>query len=138
MTPTDKQELLPCPFCGEEAEVERLGTSRASMVVVCSFCGAKVECGAIRLSDSIWNDRQLPDQASAGEGWISVDSDIKPKLHQKVLIWTTDADDNYCCWHATYNGEKTGYLLTGGYKDKDLTHWQPLPNPPSDKTGDQD
>lgn len=37
------QKLLPCPFCGEEAEFERLGMRRSSCIVKCLFCGCRVE-----------------------------------------------------------------------------------------------
>jgi Lar family restriction alleviation protein len=35
--------LLPCPFCGGEAEFERLGTGRQSCIVACVNCGARHE-----------------------------------------------------------------------------------------------
>jgi len=135
MTPTDKQELLPCPFCGEEAEVERLGTSRASMVVVCSSCGAKVECGATCLSNSIWNTRQLPDQASAGDGWISVE-DRLPEIEQDVLIAYSKKNRSVVGKRRS-SVQKGDYFVTVAWNvgAGDVTHWRPIPNPPSDKTG---
>lgn len=36
-------ELLPCPFCGGKAEVERLGTNRQSCIVHCTECGCTLE-----------------------------------------------------------------------------------------------
>jgi Lar family restriction alleviation protein len=36
-------KLLPCPFCGGEAEFERLGTRRQSCIVVCIDCGCRLE-----------------------------------------------------------------------------------------------
>lgn len=35
--------LLPCPFCGGEAEFVRRGTSRQSCIVNCTECGARHE-----------------------------------------------------------------------------------------------
>ena len=35
--------LLPCPFCGGEAKVQRLGTSRASYIVGCTECHCTLE-----------------------------------------------------------------------------------------------
>lgn len=52
-------DLLPCPFCGGEAEVERKGTARRSAIVFCEDCGARLESnesGAGRL----WNERPDP------------------------------------------------------------------------------
>lgn len=63
------------------------------------------------------------------DGWISVDSDNEPLNYQVVLISTTDADGDQVTVTATYNGDGK-YLVTGGYRDKDLTHWMPLPKPP--------
>jgi len=36
-------ELLPCPFCGGEAEFVRLGDKRVSCQVKCTNCGASHE-----------------------------------------------------------------------------------------------
>ena len=36
-------ELLPCPFCGDEAEIQVRGTKNNSMVIACLNCGARVE-----------------------------------------------------------------------------------------------
>lgn len=40
-------DLLPCPFCGGEAGIDRPGTMRASMKISCSNCGATVESGDV-------------------------------------------------------------------------------------------
>ena len=62
--------------------------------------------------------------------WVSVESDIKPKMYQQVIIYTTDSD--FCPTQrlAHWNGEKEGFLVGGGYRDRQATHWQPLPQPP--------
>lgn len=36
-------QLKSCPFCGGEAEVEQIGTSRVSCVVACRECGCRLE-----------------------------------------------------------------------------------------------
>lgn len=36
-------ELLPCPFCGDEAEIQIRGTKNNSMIIACINCGARVE-----------------------------------------------------------------------------------------------
>ena len=65
--------------------------------------------------------------------WISVEEEL-PELHQRVLTWTTDADDEFFVWMAHWNGEgkNEGFIATNGYRDKDVTHWMPLPEPPED------
>jgi hypothetical protein len=52
------RDLLPCPFCGGEPEIERLGTARCSMIIVCSECGCRLETGETFLSKNcLWNSR---------------------------------------------------------------------------------
>ena len=56
-------ELLPCPFCsGTDAMIERPGTNRQSMIIVCQDCGARVESGDVvgqtRVEAWKWNQRQ--------------------------------------------------------------------------------
>lgn len=51
-------ELKPCPFCGGGAEIERMGTSRVSCIVACTYCGARVESSDEgEHSGSAWNRR---------------------------------------------------------------------------------
>ena len=38
-------ELLPCPFCGGEAQIEQRGTPRQSCVVECGSCGLRHDSG---------------------------------------------------------------------------------------------
>lgn len=40
-------ELLSCPFCGGEAQIERHGSQRQSMIVGCTQCGCRVESGDV-------------------------------------------------------------------------------------------
>ena len=52
-------ELKPCPFCGGEAEIERMGTHRVSMIITCSDCGCSVESGETWIDEhSRWNQRE--------------------------------------------------------------------------------
>lgn len=50
-------KLLPCPFCGGEAEIERLGTSRSSTIYTCTDCGCSLETGEEWNHGSGWNQR---------------------------------------------------------------------------------
>ena len=63
----NKLYLLPCPFCGDaNPEVERLGTARQSMIVVCTNCGCRMESGDVtgltKDSNLAWNRRHNPSQ----------------------------------------------------------------------------
>lgn len=54
-------ELKPCPFCGGEPEIERMGTPRVSMIITCTDCGASVESGEEWISEHCkWNTRTPP------------------------------------------------------------------------------
>lgn len=51
--------LKQCPFCGGEAEFERVGTVRMSTIVTCTECGSTLESGEIGESAGTrWNDRE--------------------------------------------------------------------------------
>ena len=52
------EKLKPCPFCGGKADVERMGTHRASMIISCTNCGCSLESGETSLEKCNWNDRQ--------------------------------------------------------------------------------
>ena len=50
-------ELLPCPFCGGEAEIERYGTPRVSTIYSCKECGCRLETGEEWGHGAGWNKR---------------------------------------------------------------------------------
>jgi hypothetical protein len=64
--------------------------------------------------------------------WVSVE-DRLPDTFQKVLALTTDYDLDPSHTLVIFNGIKTGFLGVGGRKDKDVTHWMPLPDPPKEQ-----
>ena len=71
-------ELKSCPFCGGEAHIERMGTSRVSMQIECGNCGAGMETGETWIDDnSGWNTRAPQSE------WISVD---KFRTSKDVLV----------------------------------------------------
>ena len=52
-------KLKPCPFCGCDAEFERIGTPRVSCIVSCTECGARLESGESFGSGNQWNTRKV-------------------------------------------------------------------------------
>jgi len=50
-------ELLSCPFCGHEAEIERVGTPRQSTIYRCTFCSCSLETGEEWEHGRDWNTR---------------------------------------------------------------------------------
>jgi hypothetical protein len=66
--------LLSCPFCGGEAEIERIGSARASSLVSCTNCGGKLES-----NESDWN---------TGSGWNERDC----KVPTEVVEWLCGGD----------------------------------------------
>jgi len=48
---------LPCPFCGDEAEVTTQGTFRRGHLVECTGCGCSLETGETWAANRSWNTR---------------------------------------------------------------------------------
>lgn len=49
--------LLPCPFCGGKAVVERKGTAKQSCIIACESCGCRLETGEVWSMGDRWNTR---------------------------------------------------------------------------------
>ena len=79
--------------------------------------------------------RLIADQERIAElenQWISVE-DRLPETFQRVLALTKDYDLDPIHTLVHFNGAKTGFLSVGGKKDKNVTHWMPLPAPPKEQ-----
>ena len=50
-------KLLPCPFCSDEAEIERYGDAHRSTQYRCTNCGASLETGEEWDHGRDWNKR---------------------------------------------------------------------------------
>ncbi|WP_292231023.1 Lar family restriction alleviation protein [Brevundimonas sp.] len=57
MTPREKVELKPCPFCAGKAELERFGNTRVSTIYRCEDCGCQLETGEEFNHGRAWNRR---------------------------------------------------------------------------------
>lgn len=53
-------DLLPCPFCGGKASIERKGDRRMSTVYSCDWCGCSLETGEEWDHGKAWNTRPTP------------------------------------------------------------------------------
>ena len=64
-----------------------------------------------------------------GAGWISVDERL-PELYKRVMVLTTDCEDDPCAALAHYNGPEK-FLGVGGHRLNPVTHWQEIEAPPA-------
>jgi Lar family restriction alleviation protein len=65
----ERAALLPCPFCGGSAHIERYGTPRQSCIVECDSCGLRHDSGdEDSMCGQSWNRRAA--QPPAAEGAI--------------------------------------------------------------------
>ena len=53
-------ELKPCPFCGGEAKIERVGDFRKSTIYACTECGCRLETEEEFNHGTRWNARWSP------------------------------------------------------------------------------
>lgn len=63
--------------------------------------------------------------------WQPIETAPKGVDHKACLVWCAD---NRCTYTAWWNGESWDYFCGGGEArviDRDITHWMPLPEPPS-------
>ena len=68
-------DLLPCPFCGGDAEIERLGTTRLSTIYQCTDCGCSLETGEEWGHGDGWN-RRAPDLLAENTRLLTLLKDI--------------------------------------------------------------
>ena len=136
-------DLNPCPYCGESMFVngDTIGSkwsqcngceSRGPLVRYHSMCNAKTISSAINASNT---------RAPQSE-WVSVET--LPERHEWYLI--SRVDDNGCNQvtmafldTCEYINESAVCWLThndSALADEwgDVTHWMPLPTPPSEQS----
>lgn len=103
-------ELKPCPFCGGEAEFERVGTERYSTIVVCTECGARHESGDVREVAGIsWNNRPYENKLLADAVREYKDSLIKKASDIPIGLECRSKGANCYNWAMYYAREATDY-----------------------------
>jgi Lar family restriction alleviation protein len=126
--------LKPCPFCGDDAHIERLGTGRVSMKIECDSCGATMETGETWIDENTqWNTRVHQSD------WISVDDRLPEKCKHNdlsvcVLVYS---EINKCIYTAVYDYLSRKFFhfssLDELLRSESVRYWMPLPNPPEVK-----
>jgi Lar family restriction alleviation protein len=142
------EELRHCPFCGS-SDVKVSEITSDSFKVVCQKCCCRTGINHISAEQAIaaWNRR--------ASGWISV-KDEKPKNHKAVnVVWVNHEPAPYYAYTkdvpqsgtAHYYKPKDRWYWDSPFcddyldeygdsmtdrvdKDVEITHWQPLPDPP--------
>lgn len=66
------EKLKACPFCGGEAEIERVGTARMSTIYFCTECSCRLETGETFNHGALWNRRAMPSQGGEAVAMVSV------------------------------------------------------------------
>lgn len=143
MTAETPTPLLPCPFCGGAPRVshrmdEDLSTHNVVQwnSVSCNECdiGFDIPDGYdIGTSSERWNRRTDLAECRARAMWIPVDEKLPPEnidvlifvqgREESILEIGRHSRDAHFC-----KGWDTNHDLS---KYKDITHWQPLPDPPA-------
>jgi len=98
--------LKPCPFCGEEAEIERYGTARVSTIVTCSGCGTSKECGEEFNHGRDWNDR-------TEAGIIEHLEAENKRLRDALEVYADDGNWRFICESNVFYGNDPddGFLI---------------------------
>lgn len=124
-------ELKKCPFCGAEAElIEFYITGSANtkhFFVRCKKCRARRGLNSFshpQIARNEWNTRT--------DGWIKFDGwdsqDRLPEDRDWVLVFHTGYGTPK---KAKFKEDSCSFWIDGDFgNDGEVTHWQPLPEPP--------
>jgi hypothetical protein len=115
-------DLLPCPFCGGEADYlpDRLMAPGAEPPVFCDGCHASA------LDAAAWNRR--------ASGWQPIST--APRDGTRVLCYAPSAEDRAAVMRNDYwwMQERGWASMRPG---QPYTHWQPLPAAPAPQDPDR-
>lgn len=102
-------EVKPCPFCGNAPEFK--APWAACLNKKCGIFGVMMRADK-------WNTR--------ADGWRNADGE-KPEDFTEVLIATLDGKLKVGWWDSCL----TEWMRAKLHVINDITHWKPLPEPPS-------
>ena len=100
----DAMKLLPCPFCGGKASIERFGNTRVSTQYSCDDCGCFLETGEEFNHGRAWNRRASPParEEAPAEGAGEMDRAALTQMAQSMNLvlsgsWAAEQD---CDWES--------------------------------------
>lgn len=134
--------LLPCPFCGEKAEYKCQAEYEEEQLpneydIQCKTTGCYLEFGGGWYASqkdvtNKWNNRPSPwvrcEDKLPEEGIVVNVACERPSLERFADVGVIN--DGF--WYYAYTNQKI--LVAGGVA---VTHWMPLPEPPSDGGKDE-
>ena len=149
-------ELENCPFCGGEAVLVHVPATR-HYYPRCDDCGAEIDINFENDKDeaiAAWNQRNSS-EATLLDGWVSVE-DRLPDLGEQVLIniiyqqcyggihseetivvsGELENVDGDKVWSAGNRSIAWDYEFNLGFSFDDVTHWQAIQPPTTDKEAD--
>ena len=140
-------ELLPCPFCGGDAYIERVGNRRQSTIYECGSCGCRLETGEEFNHGKRWNERAESEEITrlrAALEWQPIET--APKDGTQIDLWSSKGfrvcDVVWDTISYSLDGEDDvdGWTDAGGHgsieKAGPFTHWMPIPSAPTDKVNE--
>ena len=110
--------LKPCPFCGNDARIERYGDRRQSTIYQCDYCSCSLETGEEFDHGARWNQRAALSSTSVSadivnaawnegkrRGMTGLPSDFRSVIEVALptLKNTSAADDDPVAWTLVFN-----------------------------------
>lgn len=92
-SPATEVALLPCPFCGGSAGIERKGTAKQSSIIACNDCGCRLETGEIWNIGKRWNTRGPATGGDEPIVWMTINKETGHKM-----FWHKSPDVGPICF----------------------------------------
>jgi hypothetical protein len=112
-------ELKPCPFCGDNQQLNYVELSNGLHYIECERCGAAPH----RLG--AWNRETAVKYWNSVNRWIPC-SERLPEYGEYVMFIRKNCE----CYIGYYDEKNTWNTDYQWFTGEDVTHWMPLPEPP--------